>query len=88
MYTPNKKLITVVNFIAVTLYIVFVYYSVSKSSGDLQAILFSFVFAIFFASYFPIRTILLKRFTKEKEFLYITVPWVVAFFIIQEIAFS
>ena len=88
MYMPNKKLITVINFIAATLYIVFVYYSVSKSNGHIQALLFSLIFIVFFASYFPIRSIFLKRFNKEKEFLYITVPWVVVFFIIQEVAFS
>ena len=81
----NKKFIKYINIIAGSAYILYVFYKVEMEAGYINAFLSACPFAVLFLTYNPIRNFLLKHFEEKKVYIFLTLPFVIVFFIFHEL---
>ena len=88
MSISRIKLIVYLNAAAGLLYVSYVFYWISTHDGYIRATLYSVIFSTMFIGYFPIRAILLKKHREKQVYLFLTVPFMIVFFAINELAFG
>ena len=88
MSISRIKPIAYLNTAAAILYVTYVFYWISTNDGYIRATLYSVIFTTMFIGYFPIRAVLLKKRTEKQVYLFLTVPFVIVFFAINQLAFG
>ena len=71
-----------------SLYVFYVFYWISIHDGYFRATLYSFIFTTMFIGYAPIRAVLLRKHTEKQVYLFLSVPFIIVFFAINELAFG
>lgn len=88
MLKSRFKPIAYLNVAAGLLYVACVFYWISANDGYVKATSYSVIFIALFVGYFPVRAVLQKKHSKKQVYLFLTVPFIIVFLVINALAFG